>query len=366
MNKFLKRLLTVMLAVVCVLALVACADDNGSEKETGLFCKKIKGVYTIYKYVDDGAEKLDIAEKLAEMNITDTDIVIQEKAFNGNSNLKEIIVPSSVAQIQKGAFEGMKALESLTVPFVGYTAKGDVSVFDTAEDGDKSVDSERTVAHFFGDTEYVDGVLQTINFGTGESQSTACYVPLSLKKIIVKGDNNIPACAFNGLSKYVEIEIVGNVKIIGDYAFANTTQLAKISLPTTVEKINKGAFSNATALKEINLSELTNLTSIGEKAFENTALTSVVAPASLQTISDSAFKGCTAITEIKLNKGLKSIGNYAFMNCEKLAKIDSALVDAESVSLGNYAFAYCEDLVEANYDLGIYSNQPINAFIKAK
>ncbi len=352
MNKILKKILITALAIVCALSLVACSDSSEGDNEKGLFCKKIGDVYTIYKYVDDGkTSTLDIAKALEEKEIDDTNIRIQSQAFNGNSSLKKIIVPNSVTKIEKGAFAGMKALEELTLPFVGLNANGDVSVGDTAPSADKAVDSERTIAHIFGDTSYEKGIAQTISYGTNTttaddgsttSQSTTCYIPASLNKIIVTGDK-IPACAFNGLSKYVQIELTGSVKQIGDYAFANMAQLSEITLPTTIEKIGKGAFSGSAKLSKINLDKLTALTEISESAFENTALTEVKTPSSLVTIGKEAFTGCKELTKLTLNEGLKAINRYAFMGCEKLATIITDGITDNTIKVGNYAFADCSE-----------------------
>ncbi len=365
MNKLFKKILTIALVFVCALSLIACADNDEGSSEKGLFCKKLGGVYTIYKYVDDGSTtELNIATELEKLGITDTNVRIQAQAFNGNASLTKIEVPASVTKIEKGAFAGMKALKELTIPFVGLNANADVAVGDTAPSADKAVDSERTIAHLFGETEYEEGIAQYIYYDSG-AQGVTCYMPISLSKITVKGDNNIPASAFNGLSKYVQIVIDGNVKVIGDYAFANVSQLTEITLPTSVEKIGTGAFAASNNLAKINLEQLTSLKSIGATAFADTALTTVVTPASLERIYESAFLTCKSLTSLTLNDGLKNIDRFAFKDCEKLSQIVSTGVTAGSIELGSYAFYNCKDLEAANYDVAIYASVNANHFAKA-
>ncbi len=363
MNKFFKKILIIALALVCALSLFACADSDKGDKETGLFCKKIDNVYTIYKYVDDGeTTSLDIAKALEDLGIDATNIKIKTQAFNGNDSLTEIIVPESVTEIEKGAFAGMKKLEKLSIPYVGMTSRSDVEVGYTADDIDnpikKSVDSERTIAHLFGDSEYDEGVKQTINWGTGSStgsdgtstsQSVTCYMPITLDQITVTGNYDIPMCAFNGLTKYIKIILNDNITQIGEYAFANATQIAEIKLPTALTKIWKGAFSGASKLKTVNFTDLTKLTEIGEKAFENTALINITMPtladdAKTLTLGKEAFKNCKSLESLTINTKL-NIGHYAFKDCDKLATVtvDSS-VTAGSVTVGNYAFDGCEEL----------------------
>ncbi len=366
MNKVFKKILILALSIVCALSLFACADSDKRDAETGLFCKNISGVYTIHKYVDDGETvSLDIAKELARQGITDTNIKIQTDAFKGNDSLTEIIVPSSVTKIEKGAFAGMKKLEKLSVPFIGMTSCSDVSVGDTADDVDKSVDAERTIAHLFGESEYDEGVAQTINYGTGSStasdgttttQATTCYMPLTLTEITVTGDYNVPMCAFNGLTKYLKINLTGNVSEIGEYAFANAIRITDITLPTSLTKIGNGAFSGATKLGSVNFDALTSLTVIGESAFEKTGLTTVKTSTLLDTsktltIGKKAFMDCKSLTELTLSASVESINHYAFRGCEKLVNVYTDGVN--SLTIGNLAFSNCEKL---NY-LGLKDNQ---------
>ena len=351
MNKILKRILIAVLIVVCSLSLFACAETENKDKETGLFCKKIGGVYTIYKYVDDGkTTSLDIAKALEDLGITDTNVRIQKQAFDANSSLTEIIVPNAVTKIEKGAFAGMKSLQTLSLPFIGMNNTGDCTIGETAPSEDKAVDAERTLAHLFGDTEYDGAIAQTINYGQGSttddagetiSQSVNFYLPLSLNKVIVTGDK-VPAGAFSGITKYIQIELADTVKRIGDYAFSSAIQLNEIKLPVGLEKIGKGAFMNASNLSIVNLGELTSLTVIEERAFSNTALETLTTSSSLTTIGKSAFEGCRSLTEINLNNGLTSISHYAFRNCESLKRIVIEQgTPNESIVVGNYAFLGC-------------------------
>lgn len=54
---------------------------------------------------------------------------------------------------------------------------------------------------------------------------------------------------------------------------------------------------------------------IGEEAFYNTAVTSVILPNTLTYIDDYAFAECLFLQEVILSENLREIGDYAFMNC---------------------------------------------------
>ncbi len=112
----------------------------------------------------------------------------------------------------------------------------------------KAVDSERTIAHFFGDEEYGNGVSQTINFG---AETAICYMPTTLRKVIVNAEStySIPWCAFNGANQLETISLLGDIDAIGEGAFANTA-ITSIEIPASVKTIHKDAF-NASLVKNV-------------------------------------------------------------------------------------------------------------------
>lgn len=268
MKKFFRVLLILALAVTCSLSLFACGDGDGEVGVKGIKCKKIDGVYTIYDYVEqDGVTELNIGECVEEGV---TDIRIKKGAFSGNSTLVKIIVSNKVTEIDKGAFEGMNSLETLEVPFIGRTANSDAYYKESKTSVDKSVDSARTIAHFFGDSEY--GLACSVKISYNDTSSVTCYMPLTFKEVIVNAteDYSIPMYAFNGAVNLTSVKLVGKIDAIGEYAFAGCKEIKAIELPKTVKNVYKGAFKDC-----VKLAELTNGadTIFGEDALEGTKVT---------------------------------------------------------------------------------------------
>ena len=83
---------------------------------------------------------------------------------------------------------------------------------------------------------------------------------------------------------------------VGDKAFANATNVTKITIPNTVKEIEYKAFANCIKLKNVNLG-------------------------SIESISFKAFDGCTSLTEITIPNNTKRIYYSAFSNCSQLKKI---------------------------------------------
>ena len=340
MKKVLKTIAVILLVAITAISVFACDGGTGTQTKKGLLYKKIDGVYTIYKYVDEGkgVTSLDIGEELKAKGVTADQIKIQTDAFKGNDTLTEITVPSTVTEIAKGAFSGMKKLVSITLPFVGMNAVADVTVGETIDEEDdgivKSVDSERTIAHIFGDEDYDEGVNINVKYAPSDDMQTTCYVPLTLKNITIKaeGEYKIPMSAFNGFSKSVNIKLEGNITEIGEYAFADCRQLHSFVLPETVKVIHNSAFKGAINLKSFDFGKVEE---IGKNAFEGVGLSSIVLPSSVKSVGSMAFKDAKLVS-VKLFE-VETLGNYVFYNCVKLKSVELGAVK----SIGVYAFGDC-------------------------
>jgi len=105
-----------------------------------------------------------------------------------------------------------------------------------------------------------------------------------------------------GFKQAVRIPPVINklpVASIGDYAFAETG-ITSVVLPNSVTSIEEGAFTNCKRLASINIPN--NVTSIEEWAFRDcTSLTSINIPNSVTDIVEGAFLGCTSLTAINVS-----------------------------------------------------------------
>lgn len=75
------------------------------------------------------------------------------------------------------------------------------------------------------------------------------------------------------------------------------------------------------------------IVTIGESAFFNSKIDSVILGDNIKTIEDFAFLRCRAL-EITLNEGLESIGVEAFENCE----FETIVLPSTLKSIGDYAF----------------------------
>jgi hypothetical protein len=105
---------------------------------------------------------------------------------------------------------------------------------------------------------------------------------------------------------------------------------------------------NATALTSIIIPA--SVTTIGQQAFRDCAnlVTVTFAPNSqLQTIDQAAFMQCTELANITIPAGVTSIGNTAFQNCFSLTSIT---IPASVNAIGNRAFDQIANLISVTFE----------------
>ncbi len=136
-----------------------------------------------------------------------------------------------------------------------------------------------------------------------------------------------------------EIVIEEGVKEIGNNAFANMTNVKKLSLPSTLEVIGDRAFEYYSSLKMITIPD--NVTDIGKRAFQY----------------------CYGLVLLKIGENVTHIGEYAFSDCESLKCIT---IGKNIKDIERYAFAYNYNISDVFYsgseqdfeEIGIgYSNK---------
>lgn len=130
----------------------------------------------------------------------------------------------------------------------------------------------------------------------------------------------IGAHAFEGTTNVNELNLAGEVKYIGDYAF-NSSFVNKVSF-SNVQDIGNRAFKDCTKLTSINISDTT--VNIGTEAFYGcNVLTSVTLPQSISYVGPGAFAACTKLTTLDLSaiNQACNISDFAFFDDIALATV---------------------------------------------
>lgn len=156
-----------------------------------------------------------------------------------------------------------------------------------------------------------------------------------------------------------------NDESISDYAFAYCSNLTSVNIQTkgdisknafyesateeaakfTIEtgEIGESAFRGCSALESATLAE--GLTSIGNSAFGESGLKSVVIPNSVTALGLRAFYNCSALESVSIGKGISALYGSTFDGCSSLPEIT---IPANVTSVGDYVFKGCRSLAKVN------------------
>ena len=296
---------------------------------------------------------------------------IRKGAFTGCTNLYKIDIPASVTEIGASAFSNAVRLGTLAIPAdSSLISIGDNAFANCAKlrrvDLPASLESVNGSA-FLGTTSNmeinvasknkhfvsVDGVLfnytKSMIVAYPEGRTAALY-------IIPENVRYIGSCAF-AYTKVLSVDL-GSVTEIGDSAFA-ASSLSAVVIPDTVISMGSGAFAGSAYLSSVkignglrdisagafascSISEITipaGIESIGEGAFENARLGKLIFEnnSKLTVIADAAFYGCP-LTSVDFPDSLMNIGIGTFFKCS-LSSISFG--EGSSLqSIGAEAFRY--------------------------
>lgn len=121
-----------------------------------------------------------------------------------------------------------------------------------------------------------------------------------------------------------EVIIPEGVKEIGYCAFSSA-QIKKIHIPASVESISDSAFEFCDNLEEITFAKDSSLKIIHQFAFSNCSnLYSIVFPEGLETIDYNAFYGCNMLKEVYIPSSVTKMGANVFEDCNSLKVINLA------------------------------------------
>ena len=160
-----------------------------------------------------------------------------------------------------------------------------------------------------------------------------------------------------------------SVTSIGNNAFYYYTNLTSVNIPNSVTSIGRCAFFSCTGLTSIEIPN--SVTSIESSAFAGcTGLTSIEIPNSITIIAQQAFQYCTGLTSVSIGNSVSYIGQYPFNLCTSLTsvtinsndiiskayttnsniksifgvQVEEYVLGPNVKSIGSYAFYQCDSL----------------------
>lgn len=363
------------------------------------------GPMHVLHYWDNGVGRIIFNDKVT---------AIPNNAFNGESTLASITLPSEVSEIGSWAFSGCSNIEFFTLPtkvtHVGNCAFNECGGELVAKNKLQSVGHATTHdSHWLYGSHFTKATLYD-KVGNNTFAEYATLEELTLMPNVESIGtsafaycSNLHSVAVESLQEWCEINfdnsasnplamgdvdlIIGgeivtsinttnsNITTIGKYAFTGYTNLEFVTLDNGVKSIGRSAFEGC-SIEYMELGE--DIASVGSYAFNNTFVDSMTISFDIPdfnydcTSSSHWFHGL-AVRELTLEDGVEEIGNYAFNNLQDVEIITigdgvedigkgafANIATLQHLTLGNsiksldeHAFYACTSLAEVTLPEGI-------------
>lgn len=233
---------------------------------------------------------------------------VGDAAFQGCTGLTSVTIPEGVVQIGRATFEDCTALKSITIPSTvkslvssSFSGCSDLTSLSVAE-GNPIYDSRNNC----------NAIIET--YEEKKQSETILHYKLVVgcnRSFIPDGITEIGANAFSGCTDLTAIEIPASVIAIGVSAFENTG-LTIITIPESVNAIDEFCFANC-----LNL-------------------TTVTLPATTTKIEDDAFLNCVSLRDFYcLAEKCPTATKAVFTSCP----IENATLHVPEASIGAYTLA---------------------------
>lgn len=244
---------------------------------------------------------------------------IGSSAFSGCTALSQLTLPQSLTAIGYYAFNGCAALASLSIP-----------------DGLSSIDSSALpkTTLLYASPDSAAAVTLT---GASYRFCLAGYEDFKLTASDSDDGMRTITLAECTAEDRTQVVIPEGVHVIGDSVFANWTDLASVTFPSTLREINGYAFRYCSAITELSFPE--GFTTLGRNALNECAgLVSVSLPSTLKTIAYNAFCNCDSLAEVVIPDGVTTIEAGAFNSCDPIRWVNLNTPAMNAFSATSYAF----------------------------
>ena len=196
----------------------------------------------------------------------------------------------------------------------------------------------------------ISGTGVTDNYETSKLPEWITLYKSSLKSVVVEsGVTEIGNYTFANCTNLQTVTFASTVKSIGNYAFRGCTSLKNVTLPNNLTSIGTGAFYDS-AITSIKIPS--KVTYIGSFAFANNyGLTSVYYNAAKCTRAGSSegpiFYNCPYISKVAIDNSVKLIPAYTFAFLSGISSVD---IPESVTDIGEYAFGKCTNLSVINFN----------------
>lgn len=254
-------------------------------------------------------------------------------------NFYEVIIKDGVTSIGAAAFYNSKNLQSVKLPS-SLKSIGNMAFSNCDKLNKVSISSLQAWLNIQFESSLNNPLTEAKKLYINNVLATDIEIPYGVSKI-----NDY---AFYNCESIKNITISNSVTEIGNYAFYGCTGLDSVHIPNSITKIGERAFKDCTAITKVNINNINSWCKIyftdvqsnplyyGKKLYINDVLaTDIILSKGITSLYDYVFYNCENIKSIRLPNGITSIGSFAFYNCTGLT--DVFLPDT-LIKIGSSAF----------------------------
>lgn len=225
---------------------------------------------------------------LEEYTIKDGTVTLADNLFeNWQGNATTFHIPASVEQIGNKAFAGTQIK---TLPeMLGLKRIGGEAFYGCKNL--KKLTIPETVEYIGGGAFYGCSNIWSLTYNAINAECESFMEPNAPLEKIVIGDKvrRLPRGIFSG-KEFSEVTLPACLERIDESAFYGCKNLTTINLSDSIRYIGDNAFYGCSSLKNIHWP--LRLTTIGSKAFRQTALETISLPEGVTSVGDGAFYVC--------------------------------------------------------------------------
>lgn len=280
---------------------------------------------------------------------------VGDGAFYNNANLVQLELPEGITCIYE-SFGGCDKLSSLTIPasVVSYRVLLGNQPFEDFDEKLTLYIVKDSYAEIFGTLSsvtiaYIETDTVSDSFAYKELADESLQITEYRRNNLMveipeyidgKKVSSIGDGVFRG-SNITSVSIPETITYIGHATFADCDGLTTIELPNSVAQIGNSVFYGCNNLQSVVLPNNLNALGEGYTFYGCTSLSSVTLPSSLNKIGNNTFYGCSKLKELIIPEGVTDIGEFSFFNCSSLGSIE---IPEKISKIGAYAFGGCSGL----------------------
>lgn len=249
---------------------------------------------------------------------------IGDHAFQRCSKLEEVNLPDSVTHLGRNPFAGSPVTLSLSASHPALELRADVLI-------ERSTGKLLSFPCVGSEPAYeIPGDIREI----GEFAFAYCK---DLFTLTIPANVEIAENAFYRNEAIEAVTLPEGLTVIRENTFWGCINLKTVEIPGSVTEIGAFAFNCCQAMETLTFPK--SLVRLGEGAFQGClALREVTVPSAIGIIPARAFDACIRLERVEIQEGITQIAPYAFYDCEML----QAVTLPESLTrIDQYAFYRC-------------------------